>query len=419
LPSAGAYRVAHLEKPAKGTWTVHASGGGPGVAYAVVERSALTPVLLEPKTAVVGTDVVLVAAIRAGLQGEVVAPADLPADLRMDVSFEGKPPVILTDDGTNGDAVAHDGKYSARVRFQSSGDVPVKVSARNSLLDRSTEAVVKVSGSFRYSGGPIDLDFGQLTEGSESCRPLRFPADQQGTFPFELDLIKNLPSDHRLELRSATGRTAPGEAPLSVPPGAPLELCLVTSPRAPSSAAGGEPWLALRVANTTDAQQRIPINLTWRVTGLSFLQRWAWLILVLALIVSTLFVIAGFVLPKRFSAALAVAFVAERDELDEQSPQPIAQWKGVGIGFYRNARAYLHPNYRLSGSPRGAVAAIHASESGTRVFPGKGSALFRETLDDGWEPVAVAGRPGRGGDVFRVNENGPYFRLSSARRGRA
>lgn len=48
-PSAGAYKVAYLQRPAAGTWTVKAEGGGKQVAYAVIQRSELTPVLVSPE----------------------------------------------------------------------------------------------------------------------------------------------------------------------------------------------------------------------------------------------------------------------------------------------------------------------------------------------------------------------------------
>jgi hypothetical protein len=119
------------------------------------------------------------------------------------------------------------------------------------------------------------------------------------------------------------------------------------------------------------------------------------------------------VLPKRFQSSLAVTFVPDRRELDEQTPQPVAQWRGVGIGFYRNARAFLHSNFRLSGNPRGSLAGLYAEAAGTRVRPGRGGALFRETLDGDWETVDGEGRRARGGDVYRVGESGPFFRISS------
>ena len=107
-----------------------------------------------------------------------------------------------------------------------------------------------------------------------------------------------------------------------------------------------------------------------------------------------------------------MTFVPERDELDEQSPQPVKQWQGVGIGFYRNARAYLHPDYRLSGKAHGALAGLYAERGGNRVMPGNGITLFRETMDGDWEIVSVQGGRIRAGDIYRVGDKGPYFRIA-------
>ena len=126
-------------------------------------------------------------------------------------------------------------------------------------------------------------------------------------------------------------------------------------------------------------------------------------------------VVAGYVLPARFQPSLALVFAPDRDELDEQSPQPLRQWRGVGIGFYRDARAFLHADFRLSGNPRGALAALEALSSGTRVLPGRGTSLQREALDGGWEPVDPSGRNARAGDVYRIGDRGPFFRLTARR----
>ncbi len=155
------------------------------------------------------------------------------------------------------------------------------------------------------------------------------------------------------------------------------------------------------------------LALRWQVEGLSFWARWGRLILLILLILLLIFIIAGFIVPERFAGSFALTFVPDQEDLDEQTPQPIKQWKGVGIGFYRNARAFLHADYRLSGSSQGALAALHAERGGARVAPGKGIALYRETLDLDWEQVPSQGRRGRAGDVFRISDNGPYFRLST------
>lgn len=169
------------------------------------------------------------------------------------------------------------------------------------------------------------------------------------------------------------------------------------------------------MAKSSQPGHRVEIRLRWQVRGLSFWQRWGWLILLILAILAALFVILGFVLPQRFSGTLAVTYVPDRAELDEQSPQPVKQWSGVRIGFYRNARAFLHPDFRLSGKPQGAVACLYAERGGARVAPGRGLSLSRETLEGDWESVAADGRRARAGDVFRIGDRGPYFRITTHR----
>lgn len=410
-PGAGAYKVAYIEQPAAGRWTVRASGGGPGVAYAVVQRSALTPVLLEPQRTLSGTPVRLVGGLSAG-KGHLVTDPELLRDLTFTAELQGQT-VTLADRGARPDVTAGDARFSGTATFRGSGKVPVRLRVRSPLVDRMVDAAVEVSGSFRYSGKALDIDLGTLGVEAESCRPLVFTAEHQGEVPFELRSLRRLPSGHTLDVRLLSGKLAPGSKPLPANAGDRFQVCLATTRLAPSSIAAGEPWLELRVAGSDAQEHVVPIRLRWQVKGLSFWQRWGWLILTILGVLLLLFVIAGYVVPQRFQSGLAVVFVPERDELEEQTPQPVRQWKGVGIGFYRNARAFLHPDFRLSGSTQGALAALHAQGGSTNVIPGRGLSLYRETLDADWESVAVTGRRARAGDVYRIGERGPYFRIAT------
>lgn len=405
-PGAGAYRVAYLKRPAAGRWTVRVQGGGAGAAFAVIQRSSLAPVLLAPQTATAGAKAELVAVLTSGKSGAGVTDPGVLAETRMSALVEGRW-IELTRGA--------DGHFLGWTEFQTVGNVPVRLRAVNPLLDRTVEAVVKVSWIFESTGATVEVDLGTLEAGSEACQPLSLAAvavRHQGGVPFELHTLRNPASGHALEVRAPGGTLAPGGQPRPIAPGDALRICLRTSPWAPSSQAAGEPWLELRVAGTSDPRHAVPIKLRWQVAGLTFWQRWGWLILIGLGVLLALFLILGFVLPKRLQSSLAVTFVPDRRELDEQTPQPVAQWKGVGIGFYRNARAFLHSNYRLSGNPRGALAGLFAEGAGTRVGPGRGSSLFRETLDSGWEAVESDGRRARGGDVYRIGDSGPFFRIS-------
>jgi len=411
---AGAYRVAYLENPAPGTWRVEAAGGGAGTAYAVVQRSSLGPRFLGPATAISGAEVVLMAGISAGDSGEILAEPEVLAEATLTAEVEGQV-LTLRDDGAEGDETAGDGRFSARTRLRGPGQVAVTVHLVTSMVDRQAAGVVAVSGRFVYGGGPVAVDLGSLGVAEEVCRPLLFTAEHEGEMPFTLRLERSLPGGHRLLVRSPVSTLSPGGEAVRLAPGTALEVCLLTSPRAFSSTARGEHWLSLLAASGAETSQVVPLELSWQVQGLTFWQRWGWLILTLLGILLLLFVIGGFVLPHRFQPGLALVFVPERGELDEQSPQPLRQWKGTRIGFYRHARAFLHPDYRVSGKPRGQLASLQAVKGGARVAPARGTALFRETLDGEWEPVPPEGRSTRGGDVYRVGERGPFFRITSRR----
>lgn len=410
-PSAGAYKVAYLRRPAAGRYTVHARGGGAGVAYAVVQRSSLAPALLEPRRALSGAEVSLIAGVKIGA-GDLLTDPALLSGLSFTATFQGKT-FDLRDDGTAGDAIADDGRFSATVVFHGSEEVPVELHLKGDVVDRKASAEVDVMGEFRYDGGPVEIDLGQLGVAAESCKPIAIAAHQEGEVEFELALERNLPADHQLELRMAGGGgLTPGDPPRLIGPVANFLICLKTSGRAPSSRAVGEPWLTLQVAGSALPTHRVMFHLRWEVTGLSFWQRWGWLILVILGLLLLAAIIAGFVLPHRFSGSFAVVFVPERGELDETTPQPVKQWRGTGIGFYRHARAYLHGDYRLSGNASGALAGFFAESGAVRLEPGRGAPVLRETLDGDWEALPAEGKRVRAGDIFRIGDRGPYFRIA-------
>jgi hypothetical protein len=413
---AGAYRVAYLRDPTPGTWTLRTDGGGSGAVYSVIQRSSLTPALLEPETATSGARTLVVAGIRSGDgDGRVTSPQVLDeAKLVLEVGGERLP---LRDDGREGDRTASDGLFSGFLRFSGSGEAPVRLRLTTSLVDRVVETTVDVTGSFVYRGGPVAVDLGALRAGESSCQPLRFEAEHEGTVEMELRLDGELPPGHRVELRGETldGLLTPGGDASGLAAGGKLELCLLTERGAPSSRSTGEPILALAVVGSQAIEHRVPIVPTWQVSALSFWERWWKVILTLLLLLVILAVVAGYLLPHRFSGALALTFVPERRDLDDQLPQPVRQWKGVGVGFYRHARAFLHADYRVSGSHRGALAGLQAERRNARVVPGKGATLSRETVDGDWERVPASGRPIRPGDVYRVGDSGPYFRVGSRR----
>jgi hypothetical protein len=282
---AGAYRVAYLAAPAAGSWTLGATGGGPDVAYAVVQFSALAPVLVVPERTRIRIATELVAAVTAG-GNERISDKTLLADARLTAEIEGK---------TVSFQPRKDGTFTSSFTFEKIGTSTLKLRLESPTVDRRARAKVKVFGSF---------------------------------------------------------------------------------------------W-----------------------------ETWSWLIYILLGILAALFVIGGFVLPHRFPRAFGLVFVPEREELDQQQPQPLRQWNGVRIGFYRSARAYLHSSFRISGDSRGALALLVAEKGGARASAARGGSLARETLESGWEPIAAEGCRVRSGDVFRCGDRGPYFRVARGGQG--
>jgi hypothetical protein len=408
-PKAGAYRVLYVQNPTPGKWTIRSIGGGPGAAYAVVQRSALEPVLIEPRTAIAGVPVAVVAGI-GQRSGTILTASEFPEHLEMDLTASGRT-YRLVDDGTNGDRTAADGRYTGMVTFDDVGPAVVTLHVKSTLLDRTIRETIQISGQFHYHGGPISLDLSSLKAGTETCRDFTLVADHQGRIPFEVHLLQPLPAGQKLEVRSGRGSSTEGGKPLSIGPGDPLRLCLSTTRRTSASKASGEPRMELAVVGPSSPDARVRFDLTWEVVPLTWWQLWGWLVLGILALLLLLAWINGYIKPRRFQRNLALVFVQDWDDLDDQSPQPLAQWKGVGIGWYRDARAYLHPNFRVSGNSRGAISSLHAIAGGTQVRPGAGGNLSRETIDGDWEAVPATGRRGSSGEVFRVGDTGPYFKI--------
>lgn len=412
--SAGAYKVAYLRSPAPGSYKVRATGGGANVTYGVVQRSSVQPYLLSPSEAVSGIPVKLVAGLRAIANGPEIPESEFGEKVQMMVNAAGQT-ITLSDDGVNSDDKAGDGRYSAMITLRDPGDIPVDLRAKNSFLDRTATASINVSGHFRCRRCEDSINFGFLKAGSAMvCRPLKLDAEHVGVVPLELRLRSALPPGYSLSLLSESERSQLGGAPLRISTNQPLQICLATTRQAASSQASGEPKATLAVAGRSERESEVELGLRWNVSALSFWERWGWLIISLLIAAFVTWVIYGFIKPFRFAKELAVSFAPEYSDLDDQAPQPIKQWRDVKIGFYRNARAYFRADFRITGQKTGAIALLEAGRSRSAIaIPTGGYSLYRETSDGDWELVPHAGRRAQNGDVYRVGDQGPHFRIAA------
>lgn len=413
LPRAGAYRVARIDTPTAGAWRLETRGGGPGRAYAVVQRSSLGPVLHAPSEAQADVQTRLVAAITPRQDATPITDPELLAESSLTASIEGER-VALNDNGAGADEHAGDGLFSGYYRFARTGDQGVDLHLVSPFADAEGRALVRVRGVFHFSGPPLTAHLGHLEAGESRCVTLSPEVEHRGGIPFRLETWGSLPSGHQPHVRLGGERLDPDGAAVQWRAGTPLDVCLEVGPRAPSSQSAGERGVTLSVDGDTAPDQRIEIALHWEVKGLGLWQRWGWLIILVLVSLLILFIALGFILPKRFPATLAINLAPEQDDLDEYPPQSIRIWRGVGIGFYRDARAYVHPDYRLGGKSRGALARLRAIGGSTvRIDPQGGHPLYREEINGEWRPVPLDGEIARPAEVYRVGDSGPYVRLSA------
>jgi hypothetical protein len=394
--SAGGYKVLYAESPASGTWRIHATGGGQGVAFAVIQRSSLFPVLIEPSTASTGVPVRAVGAIARSKGGTPLASGGLPPNGTLTFEFEDQK-IVLKDGG--------DGKYSANVTFRHAGVIPVTVRLKSDLMDRTASGEVQVSSLFRYKGGPISLQFGEWNAGASSCRTLLLQAEQDGEAILKVEETRRLPHGHRWELRRGGSSPRSGSSvPFLV--GDPLELCLLTDAGAYSSVAKGEDWVALRAGSTI-----VPIRPSWKVNGLSWLARNLKYIVAGLILLLILLWIYGFIWPRDFPGRLAVQYAEEQDELDEQMSLPLSSIRSIRKRWYRNAHGYFHANYSINRKPGGALLSFNLTDRGVTIRTESGNALYRLDSEGQWVAIPPEGRRAGMGETYRINDRGPYLRL--------
>jgi hypothetical protein len=404
-----AYRVVYMKNPDEGSWEAHMTGGGPAASYAVIQRSTITPVAVAPKEVITGVAFPLVVTLRSGENGQDIMPSDLPEPIKIEAQSEGRT-IPLTDDGSNGDVKGGDGKYTAMLKASKPGSLVIRVRASNSFLDRRVTVTVDAHGYFRYSGGPLDIDFGSRKAGTTVCEAPNLVAEQQGVVPFELRQRERLPEGVSIELRAGGKITAPGGDPISLAPAAGKKICLVTSRDAKTSRSEARIWVDLAVKGTDGGM--VPLRMTWSVRPLTFWERWRTLILFVLLVLLVFFIIYGYIKPYRFPPGLAIYYAPAMNELDDQTPQPVRMWRGVGIGFYRDARACLQENYRINGTVRGAASILQAGPRKAVFVKPASRPVYREVGFQEWELVPVTGRRTGQGEIYRIGDSGPYFRLS-------
>ena len=98
------------------------------------------------------------------------------------------------------------------------------------------------------------------------------------------------------------------------------------------------------------------------------------------------------------------------EDLGEYRPMQLTQWGGTGTGFYRNAHAFLHDDFRVAGKDYGAAVKITAQKHTVMIAPLNNRTLYCKNLAGGWEKQDGE-KLYRQGEDIRIDKSGPYFRL--------
>jgi hypothetical protein len=158
------YRIVRLAQPASGRWRFDASGLGAPAGWMLIQDSSLGLRLRSPALVAAGVATTLEAQLVDETTGAVIA--DAPPGLTVNAEVEGRT-LTLRDDGSEGDAGAGDGVFSAGIELHELGRHEVSLHLASDLLDRHRSVELDViEGAWRLTvrspgagraGAPLEL----------------------------------------------------------------------------------------------------------------------------------------------------------------------------------------------------------------------------------------------------------------------
>lgn len=358
------------------------------------------------------------------LQPEVSAQVTLgrPAPLTAVLEPFGDPSASTPPDrievtvpgGTVGLTRAGDGAYRGEWIPRSLGSVELTWTPIGSDQVSPTRSTVDVVGRLDL-GIPEPVDLGTVGGSSDTESTLELgDVDVQGRFELTVR-VEDTPDRSVLEIDPGTGWTAVTDGSVSLPldttgPRAwPLRLRVGSCPEGRSPDEPFHVVLSTTAPDGSPVQLRVPV--TVRIVEDSWLHCW-WPVLALTGgLLLTGIVIHGFWSPSRFAPRVGLILSQDEDVDAEGFFHPIRAQRGSGSGFYRDARIYLHPDFRLSRRSGGALARLRADGSRVRLRALPGASLQRHTADGDWEPVPPEETPIRFGQLFRDDGSRLFFEL--------
>ncbi|MBT3218590.1 MAG: VWA domain-containing protein [Proteobacteria bacterium] len=168
-----------------------------------------------------------------------------------------------------------------------------------------------------------------------------------------------------------------------------------------------EPTLTITQGSQT---LTVPVVVTVVPDSIFVCYWWAFATFVV-LVISAIFTHGRFIWPFSFTRQLVVQISPEEDIDGEGFPHPVSAVRGTGRGFYRHARAYVGSDYRLTSSPRGALARLRAERKRVMLVPCSGQRLQRMDADGEWKEVEQGEAFASYSYVYRNDDQTLYFQL--------
>nr|VFK58076.1 MAG: hypothetical protein BECKUNK1418G_GA0071005_10024 [Candidatus Kentron sp. UNK] len=362
-----------------------------------------------PEAVFMGDPIPLLVAIRPKGQPDLLSPPD-----RIEASI-GSRVVTLRDDGIQGDTVAGDGDYTGIWRPRMTGEANIVFTAYGGSPAAPVGKPVAVSGVLDL-GEANPMDFGTIESHTESKAlldllsatvkgryPLRIESDIDiggavAEIKIEEDWVYLNTGAVEIELSHDGPRTWPVRvrAAWCLPnTEIPEPFHLTISGQGP----GGQP-----------VELQIPVSVA--VSPSTWWECWWWIVVIVILIALCLFIIYGYIWPARFPSEAGVQISPEED-MSEGFLHPIRGTRGSGAGFYRHARIYLQPDFRLSRHHQGAMAKLVAGRGTIHLSPVGGSLIEWQGADGDWLALGDEGSFFMPGVMYRGGEEQVFFELRS------
>ena len=304
--------------------------------------------------------------------------------------------------GANGDD-----RYSISRNFSEEGERTwqVSIQSRDAIIT-SAPHVVRIRQPLMLATG-AGLDFGTLDAGTatlKNCQTL----DLSGSTAIEGHRFTlsvtggECASEPALSIRGKRAKSLPQDAGPFDPARPTLDLCLKV-PACSDDAAPGDAELIITPLDPAFAGDSASVPMTWRVTGKSWLACHAIWFIPSVLGVFGVFVVVGFMRPRRFSSEATIITAGDPKAIRRATPTPLRDCPGARAGFYRDARLGVHGDGSVNGRIKHAAAVLRATRRGVLLEARGGLEVF-ERRRNRWVAVEESPTSPSPRDIYRVGD---------------